>query len=556
MHIVLKNQHLDRLKEIADHSQVINLLQFYSGYRLRDPSVIKNYHDLLLFYCAFPFNNKIYKLAEEELKRVALTVSAFHHNTKKKAALMNSGISNTELYCSYSRGIAGMLVKKFNCAVELGSGDASEETVRNIIQSLLPAVEFEKISQGELGLTARLKTISGLQKPADLLKWLLELFEDPHLPEMTKEELYRQLKVFIRWKLDDGSFSRTFLRWPVTKICYQKSFIKKVNSAKIVKQKIGNPVLLSSSRKKELADTMKASLAFYCRETDPITYTDEEELELFDMGRGLQIAVAGMVKEKRLALESYMGFMAFKNGVPVSYGGGWIWGHQCKIGVNIYEPFRRGESAWLFCQVLRLYYQHFGVRQFIVKPYQFGKGNPEGLVSGAFWFYYKLGFRNVSDTIKNEVLSEWKKLQMTNGHRTPLKLLKRFASGNIEWVVNKVSGPQIDPGKLSKTISTYINLNFNGNRKQALSDCRIKMKRILPFTLLKTNTGPEKQVLDNWALLTGLLEDISTWKLSDKRKLARLIQSKQIGREQQYILLLQKNKYLWSSVHRVITEKG
>ena len=41
-------------------------------------------------------------------------------------------------------------------------------------------------------------------------------------------------------------------------------------------------------------------------------------------------------------------------------------------------------------------------QKFVVKPYQFGKGNPEGLKSGAFWFYYRLGFRPVRDDIREQ----------------------------------------------------------------------------------------------------------------------------------------------------------
>lgn len=102
--------------------------------------------------------------------------------------------------------------------------------------------------------------------------------------------------------------------------------------------------------------------------------------------------------------------MAFKNGIPVSYGGGWILGTSCKIGVNIYPAFRKGESAWMFCQVLRLYHQNFKVSYFYVNPYQFGKGNPEGLKSGAFWFYYRLGFRPVQTDINVLSKTEWKKI--------------------------------------------------------------------------------------------------------------------------------------------------
>ncbi len=76
-----------------------------------------------------------------------------------------------------------------------------------------------------------------------------------------------------------------------------------------------------------------------------------------------------------------------KNGVPVGYGGGWPFLATCRTGTNVFAPFRGGESSWLFAQVLRAYRQHFGVKRFVVEPYQFGAGNREGLLSGAFWFY-------------------------------------------------------------------------------------------------------------------------------------------------------------------------
>ena len=33
--------------------------------------------------------------------------------------------------------------------------------------------------------------------------------------------------------------------------------------------------------------------------------------------------------------------------------------------------------------------------RFVVEPSQFGGTNKEGLLSGAFWFYYRLGFRPI-----------------------------------------------------------------------------------------------------------------------------------------------------------------
>ncbi|NJM51440.1 MAG: hypothetical protein HC843_11690, partial [Sphingomonadales bacterium] len=64
--------------------------------------------------------------------------------------------------------------------------------------------------------------------------------------------------------------------------------------------------------------------------------------------------------------------------IPVAYGGGWVFGDRCEIGINVFDDFRGGESALLFGQILRVYRHHYRVRRFLVDPFQFGAGNREG----------------------------------------------------------------------------------------------------------------------------------------------------------------------------------
>ena len=56
--------------------------------------------------------------------------------------------------------------------------------------------------------------------------------------------------------------------------------------------------------------------------------------------------------------------------IPVAYGGSWIMGERAAFGMNIFEPFRGGESGFMMCQVLRTYRQTFGVRYFEVHAHQ------------------------------------------------------------------------------------------------------------------------------------------------------------------------------------------
>jgi len=297
------------------------------------------------------------------------------------------------IICCYSRSVVTWLREKFPGAVELDSCASDNDDIIHTLQLFLPGIEFQTTTQGKINLSARIREITGLGNKMEQLQWLLDLLASSKFPDPVKDELYATLKLFVKWTLDKDAIARAFLQLPLPKQATGLKDLKPIQCLEVVKQKIHSPLPLSMGDRSLVLDAMKTSLALFLRETDPITYGDPGEVEIFDMGRGLGIALVGMRKEKRLSLESYIGYMAFRNGVPIAYGGGWIWGQRCRVGISIYPAFRKGESAWLFAQVLRLYYQHYKVRRFIVRPNQFGEDNPEGLKTGAFWFYYKLGLR-------------------------------------------------------------------------------------------------------------------------------------------------------------------
>lgn len=532
---------IEVLRKEKNAGALVAQMEFLAKANITNSKLLLEYHDALLFHKAFPTDKNILSTAISSLAKIAETLAHVKPSFLEKLSL--SGLPKTDILCNFSFTLANKLANYFPGKLYYHSDECSIETARNIMQALLPGVDYQNASQGELKLKARIKAISGHTKDDSIIKWLLGIFDASNLPLDIKEELYRQMKVYIRWQLGNDNFNRSTLQFNTTKIFYHKDFIRQVDSAKVLRTKIREPEKITLLHKELLAKTMQCSLAFLNRETDPVTYCDTNEIEFFDMGRGLQIALVGMQKEKRLALESYVGYMAFKNGVPASYGGGWMWGERCKIGVNIYSAFRGGESAWLFCQIMRLYYQHFNIRHFIVKPYQFGKGNPEGLQSGAFWFYYKLGFRPMDDSLKQLADGEMQKIKSDKNYRTTLQTLKKFTESNIEWKLAPKTVPYYDAGLLSEKISHYINTKFDGNRTAAIKTCTQKLQGLLPKNSISHANETDKTIFTNWALLAGMIE---VEKLSKKEinAIARLISLKQGGKERNYIVALQKNNIL------------
>jgi hypothetical protein len=136
----------------------------------------------------------------------------------------------------------------------------------------------------------------------------------------------------------------------------------------------------------------EATAARY-RELYQFTYADPSSVVIARPGRGLEIALVGIVPSRRLPLRSAYGGFIVRNGVPIGYTEGLALADRLEIGFNVYYTFREGESAWVYAQMLRLHHDVLGVTSFSVDPYQIGYTRTRRRSTQAFWFHRKLGFR-------------------------------------------------------------------------------------------------------------------------------------------------------------------
>lgn len=538
---------LRKAKNYKDQSQY---LQVCHQLPLNSPKILKQYHDVLLFVCAYPFSSESYKTANGEIARLTEICKKHQNNSKWQFALSGTGIPFSEIYCQFSLHIVNWMFEKFPGKVKPAEMDENEQVFQAICRTVLPGIEFYLINDGEKPTRRRIKLLSGHNLNPSAIKWLVQLFCQQSFELFLKDYLYDSMKIFVSWSLTDDAWNRSYLRWACSGLFVHKKIVRKVNAANLIRKQLLKQSLLSKNDKEHLVSVMRASLAFYMKETDPVTYADTDETCLFDMGEGLKIALAGMKKEHRLSIESYVGFMAFKNEVPVAYGGGWIFGFRCKIGVNVYDPFRGGESEKLFCQVMRLYFQRFGVRKFVVKPYQFGKGNTDGLKSGAFWFYYKLGFRSVNNSIRPIASEEWKKVTADKGYRTSLSQLKRFSESNITWQPVKGNIIEVEAELISMKVTQMIIQKFHGDRQKAVSFCVRFMTSKIGFSSSGINKT-EKHAWENWSLIFFLLPGVEYWTSSQLKSFSRMVGLKANGKERDFNMALQQHSAFWSSVKKL-----
>ena len=529
-------------------SRKVELLTITTGLTIHKAKEILLYHDTLLCLLAWPENKVILHRTVSAMKKlIADTKKNMLINKNLEAELDGTGIAGTELTGRFSYAIARWLVHEFYTDTELHSSLAYPETIKSFFRQLIPAVEYENVSVGELNLLQRIKKLKGSNK-VTAIGWLIHLLEAAQLPYQTKEFLFNELRPFINWKLNHHLFNRSSLTLTTKKISFQQSVAPSTEILKTITAKLPLPSRLTRKQKKQLVSIARATLIFMYRETEPFSYADEKEVQLFELENGISIALYSMIKEQRLSIESYVGYLLFKNGIPVAYGGGWIFGERCQFGINILPPFRNGESSYFFSQLLRVYHKYYGIKSFVIKPYQFGKNNTEALKSGAFWFYYKHGFRSDKEELQALAIQESEKKRKDSKYRTPVSLMKKFTGATLSLNLSKKTIPLFDAAIVSQAITDFINKEYNGNRNAALLACVKKSKKELSSKVLAGWNQYEKKVWQHWSLLVQTFLSVSKWSPFAKKELVDLIKAKGGAKETAFIKRLQKHRQFWKAL--------
>jgi len=497
-------------------------------------------HQLLLGMMAYPSNSKILNLAQELVSQLLEELSKNKHLQGK---LIGTGLQHTSIECNFSFNKVKYIITQFPRQVSIHSASSSIETQKAILKHILPNVEYSSVHEGEKDLKTRLSKFNSSQHTD--LEWLIQTIESVVTDIKTQTFIYNQLGIFIQWKISNKKDSVSFLRETNLPIYYHTSAIdKKIDLQSIISRKLPKAVKLSLKEKQQLIHSAKMTLFYLYRETEPFTNANENDITLFHLDKGISIALFGSTNDKRYSLESYIGYLVLKNNIPASYGGGWIFGERSQFGINILESFRGGESSLIICELLRVYHQYFGATRFVVKPYQFGLHNPEAIKTGAFWFYYKLGFRPESEELKLLALKEEQEKIKNPSYKSDSSTLKKYTKSNIALSISKNSYPLYDSEEISKKITHYINTHYNGNREKALKDCFEKFKKNLAIT---TNSWKTEDIEygKQFSVLCHTHPDAKTWMIKNKKHIISFIQLKSAKTELPWIKHLQKFKGFW-----------
>jgi hypothetical protein len=401
------------------------LLDALGERRLRTLRDVVDLHEDLLFLVAFPGEQATLRLA---LRQLDATVGRWRGvPAAARTAAENSGIAGTIARPLVAWPIARALAQREGAEIDWRNID-DPAAFDALVARLVTPSEEDAYGSGEYGTRQWIE----LARPPEVtaLQWLTRA-GSALAPRRGFAAAWDAAAVPLRWALKDSTRSTTHARLNV-RPAWRSGFRRLSGpTADLVAQPLESIRLLPRREAVRVIDLARSALVARSREVHAMSYANAAEVHLADLGAGVELAVIGVPPPQRLLLEANYGYLLLSNGVPIGYGGVSPLFRQANTGINIFDPFRGSEAAFLWVQTLRAFRTLFGVRRFIINGYQFGAGNSEAIASGAYWFYWRLGFRPSLPENVALAAEEGARLKKVPARRTPAAVLRRLARGDL-----------------------------------------------------------------------------------------------------------------------------
>ena len=512
---------------------------------VRSAALLKTLHETLCFLRAFPDNADVLNGAEAMLQSFEDRTAQLNH--AQREALCDTGIAGTVTYHAFSFELADWLERRFGLDVSINWKDfQNPERLDEFLVHLLTPIETETFDEGAVSTEQWIKLATGETKRTDL-QWLLAQMRSTPSFRRSAESLYDTAEVPLAWTLRDCRGSITRNRADGMKVVYRKRALRKASTAII--REICRPTRgirrLPPSRARQLIETIVAALAARNREVHATTYANPDEVYLAPLGEGAYVAVIGVTPRHRLAIEGNYGYMLFSNGMPIGYGGISPLYRQGNTGLNVFPEYRGSEAAYLFTAALRVFRSLFGVTRFIANPIQIGRDNPDAIKSGAFWFYYKLGFRPREAAARALAAKEFARLARQRDRRTAPAVLRTLAASDLFLSLPGDHERDFFEEHWPSHCGRLMTQTLAGMNRPTHAQASRRLASRVASDLCVTHgdrwTKAERAGFDRFATLVGLIPDLPRWKPAEKKSLVRMMLAKYAPQERAYVALLRGN---------------
>ena len=504
--------------------------------RLVTAAQVRTLHEALCFLHAYPDDAEVFAQVDGMLQAFEARADLRAHRHR----LVDSGIAGTDIVYPFHAPTARWLARRWGERLAI-EWDAVEHpaTLEGRLHLLALWSESPGLDEPPLEGRAWLDRLRGRQSDA---AFVIERCAAAPLTRPLSERFYDELGLTLRLSPARGTPSRTRARFPRPRLATRTAPFRRERPD--LRRELRRPprrIRAVGRRDAEvLIDLARESMVTRSRDLYSFAAADPRDVCLVDCGHGLELACIGVVPEFRLLLEAVYSFLLLQNGVPIGYALASALFRSSEVAYNVFESFRGGEAAHVYGRLLAAVRALFGVDTFTVFPYQLGHENDEGLESGAWWFYYKLGFRPRDPKALALARDEERRAARRPGYRTSLTKLRALVRANVfldpDEPRDNVIGA-FPTGSVGLSITDAVAARFGSDRELAAATCADEAADRLGAGDWRRFRAGERLFWERWAPLIGVLPGVERWTVAEKRALVDVVRAKGGHRESDYVAL-------------------
>jgi hypothetical protein len=518
---------------------------------------IRRAHDAALFLTAFPDDAAVFDAARRVLDAVGGWVRQLPASRRHR--LDDTGLDGTVTSSAFAWPIAAWLGHHAPHEADIDWPRLRDPSQLDaLLRPLLVRAEEDEFDSGEIGTRDWMRLAEGPGDHGDLA-WLATQAEDCGASREW-QGLWDALQVPIRWRLSHAWWSVTHARLGGARPRdqWRSNPMRRLPANPI--SHIRNPHLsitrLAAGAATDVIDLARAALAARAREVHAVTYANPDDVWLADIGEHVHVAVIGVAPEWRLSLEGNYAWLGISHGVPIAYGGVSPLVAQANTGIHVFDAFRGSEAAFLWMSALRTFAALFGTKRFVVNPVQVGEDNDDAIASGAFWFYWRVGFRPTDPAIADLAVREAARLVAHPKRRTAVATLRKLATADLALTLPGFRARDAFDERHLATIAHGVTTRLgeasvHGHRLRTLAQWRAEVAEVLGAPGRLRWTPAQVRAFDRLAPVVALvLDDVRTWPAADRRALLAMMRAKGSPSERDYARAMPGATRFWRAIRR------
>ncbi len=502
----------------------IDLLESLSRARLSTPQQVLHLHEILCYLDAYPDDRRVRSRVRRMLWAFARRADLRRH----RARLAGSGIAGTDTPFRFFWPTARWITERWPGALVLDRDD--EEAIQGILAALPTLVEPAQSEWLAMRPATDLSDFDRLvpagMTDADFMNSLIAAMPGD---EFTREAFGDRLDLSYILRSRSHTPERTTARFDHAAVHFQRTAFRPGYPDLRVEARRGPQRVRRLRATAALAAIRLARISMITRERDVagFQFAEPRDVSLVEDGGGLAFAMMGMTPRRRATLPLTSTAVTLQNGVPIGYVQAEVLGAHCALSFNTFETFRGGEAARVFARFVAACSQEFGCTRFSVEPYQLGLGNEEGIESGAWWFYQRMGFRPRTVEARRLAAREIARRAAIPGYRSSSRTLRALARSHMLFSLEPSR-----PARLPRT-GDWLAAAARAMRRFRQAGAAMRRAAATGAALralhaqrgLRLNAN-QRDMLGRWAGLVLALTATGSWPKRERRQLLRIILAK------------------------------